>query len=305
MFSYPLYVCVTLYVCVCVCMFMPMLSQAYQERSPEAMFNLGFVHEFGAGVPKDLTLARRFYDMALHTNSEAVLAVYCARTWLALHRAWDLIRPYLPARFDHVWAHFFALSPPHTSVLGSWTALAQGLVPSQAVLQFELNVWQVFDAAGLTSVTAYLADKRDVGETVVMFGLMGLLLIVLRLRRQRLALHVGGAVRGGAVVVLPADLADLAPELARLMEGREGLRQDENGLGLHAGEAQGSGGRRDSQQGAGRQEGAFGSPLSGQAAGAGSIGGARQGADGEGDSGGGGSSSMNGQAAQDRGVDGR
>lgn len=42
--------------------------QAYQERAPEAMFNLGFMHEFGAGVPKDLQLARRFYNMALHTT---------------------------------------------------------------------------------------------------------------------------------------------------------------------------------------------------------------------------------------------
>ncbi len=60
--------------------------QAYQERSPEAMFNLGFVLEFGAGVPKDLRLARRFYDMALHTSADAALAVYCARAWLVLHR---------------------------------------------------------------------------------------------------------------------------------------------------------------------------------------------------------------------------
>jgi hypothetical protein len=32
------------------------------------MFNLGFMHEFGAGVPQDLQLAKRFYDMARHTN---------------------------------------------------------------------------------------------------------------------------------------------------------------------------------------------------------------------------------------------
>ena len=27
------------------------------------MFNLGFVHEFGVGVQKDLQLARRFYQV--------------------------------------------------------------------------------------------------------------------------------------------------------------------------------------------------------------------------------------------------
>ncbi len=106
-------------------------AQAYQERSPEAMFNLGFMHEFGAGVPKDLLLAARFYDMAVHTSSEAALAVYCARAWLLLHRAWEALRPWLPARHAHVWAGVFALTQPHTSVLGSWTALAGSLLPSQ------------------------------------------------------------------------------------------------------------------------------------------------------------------------------
>ena len=39
-----------------------------QERSAEAMFNLGFMHEFGAGLPKDLHLALRFYNMAMHAQ---------------------------------------------------------------------------------------------------------------------------------------------------------------------------------------------------------------------------------------------
>lgn len=32
------------------------------------MFNLGFMHEFGVGVPQDLQLAKRFYNMAKHTQ---------------------------------------------------------------------------------------------------------------------------------------------------------------------------------------------------------------------------------------------
>ncbi|PNH12313.1 Protein sel-1 1 [Tetrabaena socialis] len=43
--------------------------EAYQERSAEAMFNLGFMHEFGVGVPQDLALAKRFYHMAKHTQA--------------------------------------------------------------------------------------------------------------------------------------------------------------------------------------------------------------------------------------------
>lgn len=32
------------------------------------MFNLGFMHEFGVGVYKDLRLAGKFYNMAGHTQ---------------------------------------------------------------------------------------------------------------------------------------------------------------------------------------------------------------------------------------------
>jgi hypothetical protein len=49
--------------------------EAYQERSAEAMFNLGFMHEFGAGVPQDLPLARKFYLMTSHTMPDARYAV--------------------------------------------------------------------------------------------------------------------------------------------------------------------------------------------------------------------------------------
>jgi hypothetical protein len=55
--------------------------EAYQERNAEAMFNLGFMHEFGAGVPKDLPLARKFYLMTSHTMPDARYAVQ-VRGWL-------------------------------------------------------------------------------------------------------------------------------------------------------------------------------------------------------------------------------
>jgi SEL1 protein len=37
--------------------------QASQHRSAQAMFNLGLMHEHGIGLPKDLHLAKRYYDM--------------------------------------------------------------------------------------------------------------------------------------------------------------------------------------------------------------------------------------------------
>jgi hypothetical protein len=71
--------------------------EAYKERSAEAMFNLGYMHEYGAGVPQDLELARRFYGMAKHANADAALPVYLANAWLRLHEGWVWLRPRLPA----------------------------------------------------------------------------------------------------------------------------------------------------------------------------------------------------------------
>ena len=74
-----------------------------QERSAEAMFNLGFMHEFGAGVPKDLTLAARFYRMVLLPQPDATMPVYLALGWLKVHEAWEQLRPRLPSQLSWLW----------------------------------------------------------------------------------------------------------------------------------------------------------------------------------------------------------
>ena len=61
-----------------------------QERSAQATFNLGFMHEFGVGVQKDLKLARKYYLMAKHTQACSELAGtwaegatrFCILAWL-------------------------------------------------------------------------------------------------------------------------------------------------------------------------------------------------------------------------------
>ena len=37
----------------------------------QAMFNLGFMHQVGVGLPADAHLAKRYYDMAGETATEA------------------------------------------------------------------------------------------------------------------------------------------------------------------------------------------------------------------------------------------
>lgn len=42
------------------------------------MFNLGYMHEHGEGLPFDLHLAKRYYDQALQSDAAAKLPVKLA-----------------------------------------------------------------------------------------------------------------------------------------------------------------------------------------------------------------------------------
>ncbi|PNW85669.1 hypothetical protein CHLRE_03g197400v5 [Chlamydomonas reinhardtii] len=160
--------------------------EAYQERSAEAMFNLGFMHEFGVGVPQDLQLAKRFYNMAKHTQADAFLPVALANAWLQLHAWWDKLRPLLPSTpfLDPIWNSVFALHPPHTSLFGPWVARAQRLLPNLALFQAEVAFWRWMDVAGLGALGGVL-QLGDAGESVMLLALLGGLALVVRLRRRR------------------------------------------------------------------------------------------------------------------------
>merc|ERR1711953_923149 len=49
-----------------------------QQNNAQAMFNLGYMHELGHGMPKDIHLAKRFYDMAAETSADAKVPVALA-----------------------------------------------------------------------------------------------------------------------------------------------------------------------------------------------------------------------------------
>jgi len=56
-----------------------------QQSNPQAMFNLGYMHEQGFGLKKDIHLAKRFYDMAAEASPDAQFPVYMALMKLAFH----------------------------------------------------------------------------------------------------------------------------------------------------------------------------------------------------------------------------
>jgi len=48
------------------------------SHNAQAMFNLAYMHEKGLGLKRDIHLAKRFYDLALETSTEAYVPVTLA-----------------------------------------------------------------------------------------------------------------------------------------------------------------------------------------------------------------------------------
>lgn len=47
----------------------------------QALFNLGFMHQYGAGLPKDHHLAKRCYDRCVWASFKASSRVLCLCVW--------------------------------------------------------------------------------------------------------------------------------------------------------------------------------------------------------------------------------
>lgn len=62
---------------------------AEYHQSAQALYNLGWMHENGVGQPQDFHLAKRYYDFALETNTEAYLPVTLSLLKLRLRSAWN------------------------------------------------------------------------------------------------------------------------------------------------------------------------------------------------------------------------
>ncbi|KAF8908028.1 hypothetical protein CPB85DRAFT_1310505 [Mucidula mucida] len=66
-------------------------SAADTQMSALAMWNLGWMYENGVGVPQDFHLAKRHYDLALETNSEAYIPVLLSLTKLYARSIWHTL----------------------------------------------------------------------------------------------------------------------------------------------------------------------------------------------------------------------
>ncbi|XP_033096330.1 protein sel-1 homolog 1-like [Anneissia japonica] len=87
-----------------------------QQHNPQAMFNLGYMHEQGLGLKRDIHLAKRFYDMAADSSTEAYLPVTLALTKLALLFTLQYFQDHtdfwqhidMEATFGHYWDVYLA-----------------------------------------------------------------------------------------------------------------------------------------------------------------------------------------------------
>ncbi|KDR75713.1 hypothetical protein GALMADRAFT_69060 [Galerina marginata CBS 339.88] len=66
-------------------------SASDTQMSALAMWNLGWMYENGVGVSQDFHLAKRHYDLALETNSEAYLPVVLSLAKLYMRSAWHTL----------------------------------------------------------------------------------------------------------------------------------------------------------------------------------------------------------------------
>ncbi|KAL1681892.1 hypothetical protein EV122DRAFT_260478 [Schizophyllum commune] len=67
-------------------------SAADTQISALAMWNLGWMYENGIGVPQDFHLAKRHYDLALETNSEAYVPVLLSLIRLYARSMWHTLQ---------------------------------------------------------------------------------------------------------------------------------------------------------------------------------------------------------------------
>lgn len=59
---------------------------AESDSNPQAMFNLAYMHEQGYGLPKDIHLAKRYYDLAAFTSVDAQVSAKARISRGSIHR---------------------------------------------------------------------------------------------------------------------------------------------------------------------------------------------------------------------------
>lgn len=76
-------------------------AEAARHRVPQAIFNLAYMHQHGAGVTKDLHLAKRYYDRVAEVSRESETVSNIALIGLQLQSWWEGLARKLPSGLVH------------------------------------------------------------------------------------------------------------------------------------------------------------------------------------------------------------
>lgn len=161
----------------------PRAAQVYGEASKhriaQASYNLGFMHEFGAGLPQDLHLAKRYYDKALESQPDTWVPVLLALCGLWVHRWWLDVKPYLPDRLDFIKQRLFMLPQAEQGAIQEFGSHSGHVQSALGVVD------RAFDWVTDMGALAHLVT--DQAELFLLVGCgAGLWLVLQRRRRLRI-----------------------------------------------------------------------------------------------------------------------
>jgi len=162
---------------------------AGEQKNAHANFNLGFMHQHGIGLPFDLHLAKRFYDLALENSPEAYIPVQLALLGLHIHTVYLAVQAWWEGKLEvGDWESFSKI----ISGVGLPNGLASG--PDDAAGGDKASSSSSSSASSSTSSSASTessnsspsgAEKKFTWEDVMLLIACGLLAVLIYYRSQR------------------------------------------------------------------------------------------------------------------------
>ncbi|KFH70671.1 hypothetical protein MVEG_03521 [Podila verticillata NRRL 6337] len=136
---------------------------AAEERSAMAMWNLGWMHENGFGVPKDFHLAKYWYDRSLDTNPKAALPVNLSLVKLNIRYIWNYLTGGETGGGENTGSFWSshggksASSPPNDKLSEEGPSVLEGDSGSQS--DENKNTWDV-DEIGKSEIEKWTSQKN-------------------------------------------------------------------------------------------------------------------------------------------------
>lgn len=156
-------------------------------HSAQALWNLGWMHENGIGIDQDFHLAKRFYDQALATNTEAYLPVQLS-LWKLRWRSWwnGISGGSIHGIDDDPEAQLNEQKKKR-----SWSQWVDDFLAADAALyQQELDEAAQYEADDYDGSFAEGDFEDDVLEVLLIGGLLAALAWLVFYRRQQQRRHV-------------------------------------------------------------------------------------------------------------------